>query len=97
VNDIKEALEDEMTVESVYIFGSRARGDHREDSDYDIAIVSPDFEDQSFSKRQQTIRPLLREVLGTVSLDVVCYTCEEFEEGKDAFLPRIIAEEGVSA
>ena len=28
-------------VEAIYLFGSRARGDHRERSDIDIAILSP--------------------------------------------------------
>ena len=29
-------------VEAIYLFGSRARGDHRERSDIDIAILCPD-------------------------------------------------------
>ena len=28
--------------ETVYLFGSRARGDHREDSDWDLALILPD-------------------------------------------------------
>ena len=30
-------------IERVVLFGSRARGDHREDSDYDIAVFLKDY------------------------------------------------------
>lgn len=33
-------------LERVVLFGSRARGDHREDSDYDIAVFLHDFADR---------------------------------------------------
>lgn len=95
VKSLKETLENHIEVEKIYMFGSRARGDYNSESDYDIAVVSPDFEKKSFQARQEEIRPIVREVLGLVSLDVVCYTPEEFEEGQDAFLPGIVVEEGV--
>lgn len=79
---------------SLVLFGSRARGTGRSDSDVDIAIVSPDFEGMSFVERQSLVRPLVREALGVVPLDAVCYTPEEFEEGKEGFLPAIIEREG---
>ncbi len=31
-------------LERVVLFGSRARGDHREDSDYDVAVFLKDYE-----------------------------------------------------
>jgi len=34
-------------IERVVLFGSRARGDAREDSDYDIAVFLPDLEDRA--------------------------------------------------
>jgi hypothetical protein len=49
----------------------------------------------SFVDRQSLVRPLIREALGVVPLDAVCYTPEEFEEGKEGFLPGIIDREGV--
>lgn len=52
----------------VYLFGSRARGDNAEDSDYDFCIVTPDdyglFEVGGFYAD-------LRDALGT-EIDVVC-------------------------
>lgn len=93
---IKNKLEEEIKVKKVYLFGSRARGTYRENSDYDVAVISPDFEGKSFSRRQRIVRPLIRKALGDVPLDVACYTQEEFEKGKKAFLPSIIEKEGVS-
>lgn len=77
------------------LFGSHARGTADAGSDVDLAVVSPDFEGMSFVDRQSLVRPLIREALGVVPLDAVCYTPEEFEEGKEGFLPGIIDREGV--
>jgi hypothetical protein len=37
----------------------------------------------------------LREIFGATPVDVVLYTPAEFEEGTDAFLPRLIEDEGI--
>lgn len=93
---IKNTISKHIRVDRVYLFGSRARGDHKRDSDFDIAIISPDFKKLDFDKRQHLTRPLIRKVLGVVSLDVACYTKEEFDQGKNGFLPGIIEEEGIA-
>ncbi|ATG74479.1 DNA polymerase III subunit beta [Zobellella denitrificans] len=45
---------DELTslpyVEAIYLFGSRARGDHRERSDIDLAVVCPEASAQDWLK-----------------------------------------------
>lgn len=94
---IKKELAKHITVEKVYLFGSRARGEAHEDSDYDIAIISKDFENMHFSQKQQLARTTIRKVIGVQPLDVVCYTPEEFERGKQAALSGIIAKEGIAA
>lgn len=94
---IKEELDSHLLVSRVYLFGSRARGKAHEDSDYDIAVVSNDFAKMSFSQRQRLVRPLVRKVIGNLPLDVLCYTEDEYERGKKAFLPGIIEEEGIIA
>ncbi len=38
-----EMLRDQFGAELVLLFGSRARGDERRESDYDFIIVSPRF------------------------------------------------------
>ncbi len=94
---IRDILQEHLHLEAVYLFGSRARGEGDRWSDYDVAVVSPDFEDVAFLERQRLVRPLVREALGTVPLDIVCYTPEEFERGRDGFLPEVVEREGVRA
>ena len=93
---IKRILEKKIMVDRVTLFGSRAKGTFHGDSDYDLAVISPDFKRMSFLERQQLVRPLVRKVLGNVALDVACYTEQEYERGKKAFLPSIIEKEGVA-
>jgi uncharacterized protein len=40
--EIVRRLADNYHPRSIYLFGSKARGDHRPDSDYDILVVVPD-------------------------------------------------------
>lgn len=97
VTRIREELEEELDVDQVIVFGSRVRRTHHADSDWDVAVVSSDFTEMRFPERQRAVRRLVRNALGVVPLDVVCYTPEEYEQGQDGFLPEIIEEEGVRA
>lgn len=62
-------------VERVIFFGSRARGDHLRSSDYDLIVVSPDFEGVAFTDR---ISPLYAYWDAPEACDVLCYTPAEF-------------------
>ena len=92
---IKTSLQKKIKVNRFYLFGSRARGDFTKDSDYDFAIISQDFKKMSFDERQALTRTAVRKVLGVVSLDIACYTPQEYQAGKKSFLPSIIEREGV--
>ncbi len=94
---LQKVLEKKISVESLYLFGSRARGNFHAESDFDIAIISASFDHLRFLERQLLVRPLLRHVLKNAFLDVVCYTPEEYEAGKKGFLPEIIENEGIKA
>ncbi len=60
----------------VLLFGSRARGDAREDSDYDLLIVGPS--DEPRGSRTAEVYPAL---LGLcVPIDVLWWTAEEIDE-----------------
>ena len=48
-------------LERVILFGSRARGDAREDSDYDVAVFLKDFE--SFGEEMWTIAEIETSIL----------------------------------
>jgi uncharacterized protein len=43
-------------LQGIYLFGSRARGDHRSDSDADLAIVIEDGDWQPWEERRTLVR-----------------------------------------
>lgn len=63
----------------VYLFGSYARGDWLIDSDLDLVVVSPKFRGLELGKRYLLVRGLLP---NEVSVELLLYTPEEFEERK---------------
>jgi len=80
--EIKEFLtrvEQRFRPEKIILFGSRARGDHLKDSDYDIIVVSRYFEGCHFLDRLALLFELWDYEFG---LDILAYTPEEFEEKK---------------
>ncbi len=65
-----------IPIKSAFLFGSRARGDYLEDSDWDLLIVSPEFAGIPFPERATVFLekvPLRR-------VELLCYTEEEFQE-----------------
>lgn len=94
LSEFREELEKDIGVEAVYLFGSRARGDFRDDSDYDIAVLSDDFAEMSFPERQELVLEKARNVTDK-PVEILCYTPEEFKKGKDGFMPEIIEKEGI--
>jgi predicted nucleotidyltransferase len=64
----------------IIIFGSRARGDGKEDSDIDVIVVSDYFKGIPFLKRMPM---LLRMIDFEKHIDFLCYTKDEFERIKD--------------
>jgi predicted nucleotidyltransferase len=72
-------LHDQLGAEHVYLFGSRARGQQRQDSDYDFIIVSRQFEGVHRRRRALGLRQIFYEVAGPAPIDLICLTPEEFE------------------
>ena len=75
-------LVDAFRPEQIYLFGSRARGDSREDSDYDLMVVVSDS-DLPPHRRAQHAHLALRNV--HVAADILVWTRQEF----DRFLPVV--------
>jgi predicted nucleotidyltransferase len=73
-------LRDRVGAEQVLLFGSHARGDAQHDSDYDLIVVSPQFEGLRRRDRAIGLRDLFYEVGGHAPLDLICLTPEEFDE-----------------
>lgn len=48
-------------IERVVLYGSRARGDHRPDSDYDVAVFLRDFDD--FGQESRTLAVIETDIL----------------------------------
>lgn len=69
----------EFRIEQAILFGSRARGDWLRESDWDLLLISPDFEGVAFSER---IRTVLNHWSGPADLEVLCYTPAEFSRKK---------------
>lgn len=63
----------------VYLFGSRARGTGRSDSDYDFVAVASSFGEQGDLYRALDRHRIWTEAGGYgIGLDLHCYTPEEF-------------------
>jgi len=81
--DIARLVDDivkEVQPEAVYLFGSRARGDAREESDFDLLII----EREPFSKSRSRYRELAKlwhlVLKHRLPVDVILYSENEIEQ-----------------
>jgi len=65
------------TIAPAIFFGSRARGEHLDSSNYDIILVSADFKGIFFTKRCALMYDFWR--YWPIEIEPFCYTPEEFE------------------
>lgn len=71
-------LRDEIGAERVLLFGSRARGDARPDSDYDLLVIAAAFLGMEEVKRPVDLYRSFYESGIRSPVDLVCLTPEEF-------------------
>ena len=90
---IVQRIADGVSPDAIWLFGSRARGDHDEQSDYDILVVA-DMPGVPAKKRSNHIRRLFPR--RSFALDVVVKTPREFEQSLTVrgHLCRIVRKEG---
>jgi len=69
------------SINQAILFGSRARGEHLKNSDYDIILVSADFRDIFFTKRSALMYDFWQH--WPIDIEPLCYTPEEFEAKKN--------------
>ncbi|MGB9662252.1 MAG: nucleotidyltransferase domain-containing protein [Moorellaceae bacterium] len=64
VEQFAEALKNQgIQVDKIILFGSRARGDAREDSDIDLLVVSHDFARMPLHRRYEVLGKALAKVM----------------------------------
>lgn len=68
-----DKLQKRINLNSVILFGSRARGDSMQKSDYDIVVIGT-FQ-EPYLERLEWVGQLTPEI----ALDLFCYTPQEFE------------------
>jgi len=78
--------------ERIILFGSRARGEEDEMSDYDLVVVKRTA--KPFLERLKEMVPYIRDFEGAV--EVLVYTPEELEGLKDVGLGWVLRREGVT-
>ena len=89
-----EEMSETYAIEDAYLFGSRARGDHHEDSDVDLVVVSPDFEGLPTYLRA---KPFYKQWSYPPDIEVKCYTPHEFDEQvRHVSIARTAVREGVA-
>jgi predicted nucleotidyltransferase len=93
LSDIVRRLVDELQPRAVYLFGSRARGDNRAHSDYDVLVVVDQKPTEPFNMQRRAYGSL--EGVG-VGVDVVVVTRKYFDGRRAviASLPATVLREG---
>lgn len=75
LREFLNAVSEKFHLEKVILFGSRARGDFLNNSDYDLIIVSSDFAEFSFIERMSEMYKYWN---AEPALEAFCYTPHEF-------------------
>lgn len=77
IREFLAQLSKDFKIDKVILFGSRAKGEELEKSDYDLIIVSQDFQQIPFIKRLAIV---YKYWTADVALEALCYTPEEFKK-----------------
>ncbi len=83
LNQIVKALKKEFKPSRMFLFGSRAEGNAKADSDYDFVLVVPGNRKPRITNLEKGAE-LLRSKFD-VKADIFVYSKREFEEWKDEF------------
>jgi uncharacterized protein len=79
LRQVWDEIERHFHPQHVILFGSRATGKARPDSDVDLIVVSPCFEGKEMGKRTLQFWQQIETWRYGLAVDVLCYTPEEFE------------------
>ncbi len=93
LSELVRRLVEGLKPEAIYLFGSLARGEGTEESDYDLLVVVPKSDLPGYKRDQQAFRILCG--VGAPK-DVIVLTREEFERKRKVAcsLPATVVREG---
>ncbi len=82
---IVEIIVKEIDPDKIILFGSRARGDHNEGSDYDILVLKEGVRPEDRRPLQRKIRRALwrEDIYGSAAVDVIVQDVERFNRLKN--------------
>ncbi|MBU4486449.1 MAG: nucleotidyltransferase domain-containing protein [Candidatus Delongbacteria bacterium] len=94
VTKIKEIIVSSFNVNKIFLFGSYAKGNFNDNSDFDICIITDD------SKRKLDLLRLIRKKVYnyiSIPMDMLIYRSDEFEERADKLdsIEREIRQNGI--
>ena len=92
LDQLKNQIIGKYKPEKIIIFGSRARADHKQDSDLDLLVIKKT--ELARRQRQQVLREILRETRKNIDLDILVYTPEEIKKYQNSAFLRTILKEG---
>lgn len=97
---IARQIHEAASAEQTFLFGSRARGDHRPDSDIDVLVVKGEQPPASWleSLRQRARQVQKTQLPEASGIDIICMTESEFTKGRVLrnHIANIITKEGHS-
>lgn len=79
-----QAIVDEVDPEQVILFGSRARDDHRENSDIDLIVVEAEPFGPERSRHEEMVRLYHAVARFPVATDVLVYSHEDVDYWRDS-------------
>lgn len=84
IREMIDTIIREANPDTVILFGSRARGDARPDSNVDLLIVEPEPFSPQRSRGQETARLYLALRKLALPKDLLLYSRDEFEQLRDS-------------
>ncbi|MBK8570371.1 MAG: nucleotidyltransferase domain-containing protein [Nitrosomonadales bacterium] len=79
-----ETIVREVSPEAIILFGSRARGDARPDSDVDLLVVETEPFSPQRSRRKEAARLYIALRGQAISKDILLYSRDKFERWKNS-------------
>ena len=84
IDEMVQAFVDEVDPEQVILFGSRGRGDERQDSDVDLLVVEAEPFGPKRSRHKEMVRLYQAVASFPVAADVLVYSREDVDYWRDS-------------